>query len=133
MSTSEEARAEDPETPAGKYASLKRAVEEAGFFAPHVQSGGRWDRLVCTSDYRQRFGFTGVILWVTQLGASWYIVTPHPCHYRVAGPSRVGEVVVDLLARGKRRQGRGCDPVFRLPDGLVPITLQDFEQATCGW
>src|SRR5205823_6582267 len=37
-----------------KYAALKRAVEDAGFFAPQVIGEHDGDHIVCTSKYRRR-------------------------------------------------------------------------------
>jgi hypothetical protein len=46
------------EAVARKYAELKRAVEEAGFFAPHirVEPEWNWECIVFTSKHRKEYG-----------------------------------------------------------------------------
>ena len=110
-----------------KYAALQRAVEEAGFFAPHVRAEKDWDDLVCTSKHRKGFGYTGIILFVTEVGGSWFLLTPHPYHYRIRNPSRVAQVVIAYLGKDRRRKQDASMDVD-LDKDLLQISYDEFEQ-----
>ncbi len=84
-----------------KYAALKRAVEEAGFFAPRVIAEPGAEQLVCTSKFHGGDHYTGRIAFVAEVRGNWYIATPHPFHYRILDPARAAEAVVAFLAQGR--------------------------------
>lgn len=90
-----------------KYASIKQSVEAAGFFCPQIREEPDWDCIVCTSEYRDGYGYTGCIVNVTKAAdGNWYLATPHPYHYRVCDPACVAEVVVTFLRRDDDTPGR---------------------------
>jgi uncharacterized protein (TIGR02996 family) len=115
-----------------KYLDVKRAVEAAGFFAPHVQIEDGWERLVCASKHRKRQGYTGIIAFVTEAGGDWYIATPHPQHYRVRDPGRVAQVVVTFLGQDRRGKAKTATGGVDLERELLPISPEEFEQVLPG-
>jgi hypothetical protein len=101
-----------------KYAPLKEAVENAGFFAPQVVGEPDREHLVCTSKYRNGYGYTGRIAFVTEAKGRWYLATPHPYHYCVLDSGFVDQAVIAFLGDGSNRY-----------DGLAEIGHDEYEQA----
>jgi hypothetical protein len=112
-----------------KYAGLRRAVQRAGFFAPHVQILKGWDRVTCTSRHVRRFGYTGFIIWVTKAAGSWYFSTPHPHCYRITNPRRAYKVITTYLSMDKRGKSAERDAGILLENELLPMSYDDFREA----
>jgi len=101
-----------------KYAALKRAVEDAGFFAPQVVGDSGGDHLTCTSKRRDEKRYTGRIIFVTEAWGRWYFVTPHPYHYCVLDSSRIEHAVIAFLRGGDDRH-----------DEIAQITADEYKHA----
>jgi hypothetical protein len=114
-----------------KYAALKRAVEEAGFFAPHVVGEPRGHHIACTSEHRGGDVYTGRIVFVSETGGIWYIATPHPYHYRVVDASRASQAVIAFLDHGVRlsRDGEVIGGGENLQELVVRINYEEYEEA----
>jgi hypothetical protein len=112
-----------------KYAALKRAVEEAGFFVPQVIGDQHGDRLFCTSKFPKGYGYTGRIAVVTEAGGSWYLATPHPYHYRVIDPTQVERAVTAFLGPWPKREYQLDADVSEVHRELEPISDEEFEKA----
>lgn len=112
-----------------KYAALKRAVEDAGFFVPQVFEEPARDYLVCNSKYHKRYGYAGSTVSVTETAGSWYLVTMHPNHFRILDPSRVGQVVIAFLGQHAQRGSQVVDDGVDVEKELLPITAEEYERA----
>lgn len=110
-----------------KYAALRQAVQEAGFHAPHIRVMADRDMLVCTEKYLKRFGFSGVIAFVSEVDGEWFLATPYPHYFRIRNPSKVAEAIVSFLGRNRKKKGDYGPSYWE--GALLKIEYAEFEHA----
>ena len=112
-----------------KYAALKKAVDDSGYFALDVIGTAEYDQIVCASKYQEGYGYTGRTALVTEKSGNWYLVTPHPYHYRVVDSNRVKQAVIAFLGESRIDAGKATKGVCEVREDLVEISYEEFQQA----
>jgi hypothetical protein len=113
-----------------KYAELRYAVENAGFFTTFQPIGGLGDRIVCASDrypegHSQR-GLSGNSFWIAKRGQDWFVAGWAPAIYRIPGCDRVTDLCLRLLGREHAGAYSDLNEQIRREFELVPVTDEDF-------
>ena len=88
-----------------------------------------WDYIVCTSKNEEGYGNTGRITFVSEISGVWYLVTPHPYHYRVVDSCPVEQAVVSFLAQQRSSVGQPGELHVNLQGKLIQIDYEEYEQA----
>lgn len=112
-----------------RYAALREAVIQAGFHALDVVVQQNFDQLTCTEKYRKRYGYTGIIFFITEVNGGWYLATPHPYHYHVRDPTKVAKVVVSFLGARRRKKQQAKAEAIDLRKELRQIDDEEYERA----
>ena len=107
------------------YATLKSAVETAGFFTTFQPIKRPGDRIVCASRQRNS-GLGGNSFWVAKRGEAWFIATWAPRIYRVQESARLTELCVLLLQREDEQAYFDFDEAVRAEFGLVAARDDEF-------
>jgi hypothetical protein len=101
-----------------KYAALKRAVEDAGVFAPIVVADGDGDHITCASKRDESERYTGRTIFVSEARGRWYFAAPHPYHYCILDSSRIEQAVIAFLGGGDNRHAE-----------IAQINSEEYEHA----
>ncbi len=107
-----------------KYGSVKRAVEDAGFFTTGMPMDDGGDRLVCASR-RIKAGLSGNSFWLARRESGWFLGVWGGQLYRVPKDRPVADLCLAWLREAPHTTHWDLDDPTKQQYGLVEVSSDE--------